>query len=364
MTERTYTVVDADAHINEIPTDWDGLNQAHPGWLSAGQDGGKTVAKIEGKLYPQQTGPGCGVPIDSSLAPATKKGAFDIEQRLRDMDTEGIDVQVMYGGLSIGTTSFEDHGFARDFAIAYNDWLLDDMCGADADRLKGVAVVPLQDVQASVNELKRVKDKGAPAVTIPPAVGDRNLDHPDFLEFFEACQALDLAVGVHNAPGMNTPLPAAGRFDNYVQVHVLSFPVDQLVAWTALTFGGVLDRFPDLRVAFLECGVGWVPYFIDRSAEHVEKRGDLVPAMTSQPRDYIDRGQCYFSFEAEDPFVGHYIEHFGADSIVFASDYPHWDCEFPGTVDEAEEHNQDLGDEVLAKIMGANALRLYGLEAP
>ena len=87
----------------------------------------------------------------------------------------------------------------------------------------------------------------------------------------------------HSAPGMNLPLPGAERFDNYAQVHTLSFPVDQMVAFTALAMGGVLDRFPALRLAFLESGVGWVPYFVHRMHEHRAKRGDMVPAMTSDP---------------------------------------------------------------------------------
>jgi predicted TIM-barrel fold metal-dependent hydrolase len=294
------------------------------------------------------------------------EGAFDLDARLADMDSEGIDVQVLYGGLAIGTTSFEDHGFARDFATAYNDWLLGDVCG-HSDRLKGVAVVALQDVAGASEEVGRAARRGAVAVTIPPAVrlspGEppRPLDDPALTPFFEAVVDADLAVGVHNAPGMNNPLPAADLFDNYVQVHQVSFPVDQMVAFTALTMGGVLDRFPTLRAAFLECGVGWVPYWIDRAHEHREKRGDLIPDMKADPREYIERGQCYFSFECEDPFVGHFVEHFGADPLIWASDYPHWDCEFPGSVMTTREVNAALPDEVLDKALDANPRRLYRL---
>ena len=136
-----------------------------------------------------------------------------------------------------------------------------------------------------------------------------------------------------------------------------------MVAFTALAFGGVLDRFPGLRVAFLEAGLGWVPYFIERAKEHKDKRGDMVPDMKSDPEEYIARGQCYFSFECEDPFLEHYVGHHGADSVIFASDYPHWDADFPGTVDEAREHATPLGEDVVDKALGANALRLYGLDS-
>ena len=355
-------VVDADAHCNENPWAWDDLNARYPGWLQFAESGGKQVALIDGKHYPRQEGRGRGVPIDSAILPAALRGAFDVQIRLKDMDTDGIDVQVMYGGLTIGLTGYSDAGFAADVAIAYNDWLLDDVCAADPGRLKAVATVPLQDTDRAIAELERTSGR-AVAVTIPPVVGERNLDDPTLLPFFEAAADRGIALGIHSAPGMNLPLPAGDRFDNYLQVHLLSFPVDQMVAFTALAFGGVLDRFPALRIAHLEAGVGWVPYFVDRAHEHRVKRRDLVPDMQSDPEEFIARGQCYFSFECEDPFLEFYAERFGVDSVVFASDYPHWDADFPGTVEEARENAAPLGDAAVARLLGGNAQRLYGFDA-
>jgi predicted TIM-barrel fold metal-dependent hydrolase len=88
----------------------------------------------------------------------------------------------------------------------------------------------------------------------------------------------------------------------------------------------------------------------------------MVPAMTSDPRDYIERGQCFFSFECEDRLLEPYVEHLGADSLVFSSYYPHWDCDFPGTVETARANAAPLGDDALDRILGANAARLYGFD--
>ncbi len=356
-------VVDADAHVNEDPLAWTDLAARHPGWLGAGRSAGRWVAEIEGKLYPRQDGPGCGVPIDASTNPRCAAGAGGDERgldvRLADMDAEGIDVQVLYGGLVIGVTGYDDAGFALDVCEAYDDWLLSKVCAHAPARLKGVAVVPLQDVDRAIGEAVRAKDLGAVGVTIPPLVGSRNLDDAALLPFFEACAGLDLAVAVHSAPGMNLPMPGADRFTNYAQVHAVSFPVDQMVALTALTLGGVLDRFPALRVAFLESGVGWVPYFVHRLHEHHEKLPHLLPAGAADPRAILERGQCYFSFEAEESLLGVYIEHLGDDSLVYASDYPHWDSDFPGTVEQVRAAG--LPDSSLAKALGDNARRLYAL---
>ncbi len=357
------TVIDADAHVNEDALSWSELEAQHPGWLSAARSGGKWVAEIEGKLYPVQEGPGCGVPIDRSVNDAARAGATDLDQRLGDMDREGIDVQVLFGGLAIGLTTFEDPGFALDFARTYNDWLLSKVCAHSPDRLKGVAVTPVQHLDRALPELERAASLGAVAVTIPPVVGDRNLDDESLLPFFEAAAGLDLAVTIHSAPGMNVPLPAADRFSNYAQVHCLSFPVDQMVAFTALAMGGVLDRFPSLRVGFMESGTGWVPYFAHRMHEHHEKLGSMLPAMHSDPRDLIGRGQCFFSFEAEEPLLDVCVRELGAGPWVYASDYPHWDSDFPGTVEECRDKCAAAGfDEVTtAALLGDNAKRLYGL---
>jgi predicted TIM-barrel fold metal-dependent hydrolase len=161
---------------------------------------------------------------------------------------------------------------------------------------------------------------------------------------------------------MNVTLPGAGLFANYAQVHCLSFPVDQMVAFTALAMGGVLDRFPTLRAAFLESGTGWVPYFVHRAHEHFEKKRDLLPAMKTDPRDLLARGQCYFSFEAEEPLLELCVEQLGDGWLMYASDYPHWDSDFPGTVAEVRRLTANLGEATTARLLGGNARRLYSCE--
>jgi predicted TIM-barrel fold metal-dependent hydrolase len=365
---RRQLVVDADAHVRDVQIDkpqgaWSGLAERHPGWITAGTSAGRRVTQVDGKLFPRQEGNGRGVPIDSATNPACEEGARDVAARIRDLDSEGIDIQVLFGGLMLATTTFSDAGFAADFASTYNDWLLDEICAVHPDRLRGAAAIPLQDVDRAVAELRRAAAKGAVAVTVPPVLGERTLDDKSLLPFFEAAAGTGIAVAVHSAPGMNVPLPAAGLFSNYAQVHCLSFPVDQMVAFVALSMGGVLDRFPRLRVAFLESGAGWVPYLIERVHEHKEKRGELLAGMRSEPREYLERGQCYFSFECEESLLGCYVEHLGDSSLVYSSDYPHWDSDFPGTVTAVRGRNGGLGDATLSRLLGGNAMRLYGLEA-
>src|SRR3954449_8031351 len=98
LTAMSGLVVDADAHVNEDPFAWNELADLHPGWLTAGQSGGKWVARIGDLLYPTQEGRGRGVPIESATNPACAAGAAGLDQRLKDLDGEGIDRQGVHGG--------------------------------------------------------------------------------------------------------------------------------------------------------------------------------------------------------------------------------------------------------------------------
>src|SRR2546422_57374 len=172
---------------------------------------------------------------------------------------------------------------------------------------------------------------GLVAIMVPAVLGTRNLDHRDLEPFYAAAQDLEMPLGIHGAPGIHLPPLGAERFDNYLQVHVVSFPFDMMVATTALVLGGVLERHPRLRVALLESGVGWVPYFFDRLDEHVEKRGRLTPECKREPREYLARGQLHVSCEPEESALPFVTATLGDHFVMYASDYPHWDSDFPNS---------------------------------
>src|SRR5437773_10664364 len=104
---------------------------------------------------------------------------------------------------------------------------------------------------------------------VPAVLRTRNLDHADLEPFYAAAAELEIPLGIHGAPGIHLPPLGAERFDNYLQLHVVSFPFDMMVATTALVLGAFLERQPRLLLALLESGADWIPYFFDRPAEHV-----------------------------------------------------------------------------------------------
>jgi predicted TIM-barrel fold metal-dependent hydrolase len=351
------TIIDADAHVVESAFGVEALRR-WPERVKVRTDG-RLGLLIDGRLYPQDTGPGAGCPPEHGVnpranEPATQKGF------LGDADTEGIDQVVLFPSLALCVPSLDPGPFAREFARAYNEWVAD-WCSFDRTRLFGVAAVPIEDVAGSIELMREAEELGLVATMLPPALRERNLDHPDLDPFYSAAEELDMPLGVHGAPGVHMPKIGVDRFDNHIQVHCVSFPFDMMTAMTALVSGGVFERHPRLRVALLESGVGWVPYLVDRLHEHYEKRGDWVPnGWQRDPREYVERGQLYVSCEPAEPMLPAAIADLGADFVMFASDYPHWDGEFPNATKPIRERD-DLADDDRAKVLAENARRFFAL---
>jgi predicted TIM-barrel fold metal-dependent hydrolase len=130
---------------------------------------------------------------------------------------------------------------------------------------------------------------------------------------------------------------------------------------TSVVFEGVPERFPRLRLAFLEAGAGWAPYWMERMDDEYAKRGDIeAPLLKKKPSDYVRGGTIYFSCEADEWLLPQAVRLIGENQIVYASDFPHWDHSFPESIQEIQDRG-DLTDGQKRKILTDNAQRLYGL---
>lgn len=351
-------LVDADAHVVEAEL----IGECLKRWPDdfALRQGPPAEILTEGRRYPEWEGPGAGCPPQHGLSTSEGINPYTVEGTLKDADRDGIDKMVFFPSFGLRAPSIQSAKIAREFAELYNEWIAD-WCRRGAGRFHGVAVLPVEQVGDAISALRRAKDLGLVCGMIPPALRERNLDHPDLDPLYAAATELDMPLGVHGAPGIHLPKIGVDRFDNYIQVHCISFPFDQMTAMTALLSGGVFDRHPKLRVAFLEAGVGWVPYFIDRLHEHYEKRGDWIPnGWRREPREYVEAGNIWVSCEPEEPILPAVVGILGADFIMYASDYPHWDGEWPNSTKPLRERS-DLTDEARRKIAGENARRFYAL---
>jgi predicted TIM-barrel fold metal-dependent hydrolase len=140
----------------------------------------------------------------------------------------------------------------------------------------------------------------------------------------------------------------------------MAHPFEQMIAVLCVVVGGLLDRFPRLKIAFLEAGAGWVPYWMERLDEHFEFLQPTVPWLTKPPSEYMRGEQLYYAFEMDEKTLPYVAEFVGAERLIFASDYNHSDSKFPHTVEEVMER-KDLPDPLKERLMGQNAARLYNL---
>jgi predicted TIM-barrel fold metal-dependent hydrolase len=336
----SYSVIDGDGHVREA--------------MSA-------IAKLMGPLG-QRRNLTTSDAWDRQIQDTLGQKPASPQEQIAAMDADGIDVMVMYptAGLGIGLIA-EEH-YATALASAYNTWL-HEFCQANPERLKMVSLVAAQDLDGAVAELRRsVTELGAVAVMLPTHIPLRpDWGHKYWDPFYAEAARLDVALAFHHK-SVHGELTDQ-RFNNFITVHTIGHPVEQMMSLTSVIIGGVWERFPTLRLAFLEGGVGWVPYWMDRLDEEVEKRGAAeAPYLTKLPSEYIRGGRFYFGVECEEKTIPHAVDWGLEDTLLYSSDYPHWDADWPHTIKAVRERD-DLSETVKRKMLHDNVLRFYNLQA-
>jgi predicted TIM-barrel fold metal-dependent hydrolase len=355
--------VDADGHVFEPEDTWDRYmtgppRERRPRYVRDNQ--GKLRALLEGRLYMTPEGPGIGN-IGGWDAARVRPGGSDPHARLRDMDEEGLDVAVLFPGVAMGFQGIRDRDLAAACCRAYNDWV-HDYARADPRRLRPVAVVPLQDPQAAAAEARRMVKNGFVGIMVGPWVGQeaKQLGHPDHDPFYAEAQELGVPVCPHACTACNLPYPGLEWFDRFFHTHMISHPFAQQMASVSLVCGGVLERFPRLKVLFCEAGCGWFPWWVERMDEHYEHLPkEERCGLTMKPSEYVER-QCWVTCEPGESGLAAAVGLIGEDKIMIASDYPHWDMEFGGSVVNVMRR-PDLTRPAKEKVVGQNAARLFGV---
>lgn len=365
-----FKIMDSDMHIREPADLWE--KYMEPQWRDRAPKVLSSTARssamvlLDGKIlggYPPTYRGGIfdATRIDGEIAEARKSG-FDAASQLRAMDREGLDVAAMYPSIGLGIMMREetDPGLAAAIARAYNNWLYD-FCRTDPKRLKGVAMISLHDAGEAVKEARRaVAGLGFVGVFARPEPLRSLPWHSRYYDtLWSALEELGIPIGFHSAAASGE-LPQAGdRFgDNLLLRHICGHPMENMLAMADVICGGVLERHPRLKVAFLECYSGWLSFWLHRMDKAVEKgRHPLIGKL--KPSEYFRR-QCWISTEVERelPMI---IELVGDDNIVYSTDYPHGDSDFPHAIDELLEI-EGLAGASKKKILWDNCARLYNLK--
>ena len=286
--------------------------------------------------------------------------------QLEAMDQEGIDAALLYPSRGLHTLAEwkMDPPLAAALARAYNNWLYD-FCQADPSRLMGVAMISPFAIEDAVAETRRaVKELGFRGIFLRAnIVNGLQWSDPYYDPLWATLVELDVPVGFHESAASGVP-NAGDRFpNNFGLQHAFSFPFENMTAIGDITWGGVCERFPNLRIAFLEGNCGWLPWLLWRLDERWELLGDsFAPGTTIKPSAYFKR-QCWVSVDCEERSVKYAIDYLGkSDNIIFSTDFPHIDAQFPHGSDEFLK--LPISDEDKRKILWDNCAAFYRAAVP
>ena len=281
---------------------------------------------------------------------------------LAAMDTEGIDISVVFRTLAGHVTSIDglDPPLAAALCRAFNRWLFD-FCKTDAQRLKLGALVPLQDPELAAEEARFAVEKLDAVTLVLPSqpVNGRNIYDRAYDPLWQVAQELDVAVSFHGIHvGYNEHL---GRryLDNLVLGHAAGQPVELMLCLGGVLTGGVFSRFERLRMAFLEGNCAWLPWWLWALDERWEKWGDRQQFEQDALPSEMFREHCWVSVEPDEALARNVVAELGDTNLVISTDWPHDDSAFPHAMDHFLA--QDLPEASKRSILWDNCARLYGL---
>jgi len=292
---------------------------------------------------------------------------YDPASHIEAMDIEGVDIGVLYGtrGRQILMHDDLEPTYAAALARAYNQWVYD-FCQHDPKRLKFAAQLAFHDPVLAVKEARRaVEELGAVAVIgTPNPVNGRHIHDPSFDPLWEILAGLGVPVGFHPTGISSLRDDIGHRFWGTINGAAIAYaagnPMELMLAFASLAMGGVLERHPKLKVAFLEGTAGWLPWWLWRLDEYWETMGPGYDASVSLlPGEYFRR-QCYIATDPDEAGLHRVIESIGDDRIVISTDYPHSDGLFPEAMNEFLALEK-VGDDSKRKILWDNCADLYDL---
>jgi predicted TIM-barrel fold metal-dependent hydrolase len=291
-----------------------------------------------------------------------RAGKADPYERLRDMDTDGVDAEVLYCEVSAYRFLYRIKDGWQEATRAFNDALLD-FGAVDPKRLVVSCQIPIHDIDAAVAEVRRVARLGGKSLQLP--VYPNELGLPEYFDdrydpLWATIQELDLPICCHI--GLNTNLDDLARRDPTPQRGVM---VPMVGLSTAEAFGmwmlsGVLERFAELKLVFVEPGVGWVPWYLYIVDDMATRQKYDFPAINELPSFYFHRN-IHLTYIDEPDAVQLLRHRVGVRNIMWSSDYPHPVSSWPRSRDLVAAQFVDVPDDERVLILSGNATRVWSL---
>jgi predicted TIM-barrel fold metal-dependent hydrolase len=287
---------------------------------------------------------------------------YDAVSQLQAMDQEGLDVAVLFRTSPLHCDETLEPDYANDLCKAWNDWIAD-FCSENPQRLKASALITLHDVESAIEEVRRVvtRLRVSGLSLCPEPINGKRIHDACFDPLWAEIEKLGVALCFH-PPARPKQDQVANKFFGHPNASIVALalrnPVELIQAVASFCAGGVLEKFPRLRVGFLEGNCGWLPCLLYRLDERAKLHGPLADVpLSSKPSDYFLK-QCHISVDPDEYLVTDVIKRIGDDNLVISTDYPHIDAHFPHALDEFLEL-EGLSEESRRKILWDNCAKLY-----
>ena len=360
-----YLMISADCHVNEPPNLWvEHIEEQYRHRLpriEVDADGVKWSI-VEG-YHPVKIRD---LKMEGEDQERAKVGKSDPAERIRDHARDGVDAEIIFPNRGLQMWATPDPLFAQAMCRVYNDWCWE-MFGDVYNRMRPLACIATGDIPSAIAEVERAAKMGFRGLSLPckPMWGpgsseDLNYNLPEFDPLWASIQDNDLPFTFHVSTGKD-PRAARGNGGaviNYV-IHSLAPTAEPIVN---LCSSGVLDRFPKLRFASIEAGIGWVPWMLRAMDEAYEHHHFWAfPKLKQMPSDYY-RQHCFASFQEDPPGLDLVGEYDLGANFMWANDYPHHEGSWPHSEQAIERTMGKLSDDERANILGLNAARFFGFD--
>jgi predicted TIM-barrel fold metal-dependent hydrolase len=376
---RHYTIISVDDHLIEpahlfegrVPT---ALADRAPHVVTL--DDGRETWVYEDGFYPQVgLNAVAGRPkAEWSMEPARfdemRRGCYDVEARIHDMDLDGIYATLCFPSLIAGFAgtifaNSKDAELGLACLRAWNDWHIDEWAGPHLDRVIPLQLAWLRDPTVAAADIRRNAERGFKAVSFPENPVDLGLPsvHTDHWDpFLHACQETQTVICLHNGSSSWTAARSPGA---PLELYTSLFSVNAIAAAADWLWARIPTRFPDIRIAFSEGGIGWVPMLIDR-IDYVLDHSAVGSAGWDDPNlaptDALRRNFWFCTIDI--PSTMSLRDHIGLDHICLESDYPHADSTWPDTQLRAADGLHDFTNTEIRKVTWENASTLFRHPVP
>jgi predicted TIM-barrel fold metal-dependent hydrolase len=306
--------------------------------------------------------------IDASRYDEMRPGCFNVDERVRDMNAGGLLAGLNFPNWTGFSGQVLNQGPDRDVNLvmikAYNDWHVDEWCGAYPGRFIPCGILPLFDVEEAAKEIKRLADKGCHAVTFsenPEALQMPSIHTDHWYPMFAAACDNNTVLCTHVGSSSRTPMFS---LDAPPSVMMTGSSISSMYTLIELIWAEFWKDFPDLRFSLTEGDIGWIPYFLWRS-EHVLNRHSgwtqpKFPTGYDGPTD-VFRRHIYTCFISDKVGVKN-MDWFNEDMLCWESDFPHSDSNWPFGPEDIIETMGHLDDSVINKITHENAMKAYSFD--